>query len=136
MRLTVIFKNVACGVFVSLIFFGIFMTPLPVAAITKPFGGLTTFLFNCRNMVKYVVIGPPVGGEYIWHPGTRTYLFGPPSVGRWNLGLAGPPSICVVSINPPIFFFGLTMIMLGTSGPAASLIPSFGDILTDPNFAP
>lgn len=120
------------AILACVLFFGILFTPYTVSAITKPFGGLTTFLFDCRNLVKYVVIGPPVGGEYIWHPGTKTYLFGPPSVGRWNLGLAGPPSICVVSVNPPIFFFGLSMIMLGTSGPAGSLIPSQGPDLFSP----
>lgn len=90
--------------------------PVDVQAITKPFGGRTLTAISCSNAVIYTIIGPPVGGSYIWGPFTRTYLYGPPSVGRWNLGTAGPPSICVVSINPPIFFFGLTMIMLGTSG--------------------
>lgn len=91
-------------------------SPFSAHAITKPFGGRTLTAISCRNAVIYTIIGPPVGGNYVWTPGTRTYLYGPPSVGRWNLGTAGPPSICVISVNPPIFFFGLTMIMLGTSG--------------------
>lgn len=126
MRLVLILKSITCAGLASLIILGIFFTPHTASAITKPFGGLTIRLIDCRNLVKHVIIGPPVGGEYIWAPSTKTYLFGPPSVGRWNLGTAGPPSICVVSINPPVFFFGLTMIMLGTSGPAGSLIPSQG----------
>lgn len=85
-------------------------------ALGKPFGGRTTFIISCMDGAIYTIIGPPTGGSYLWTLGTRTYLFGPPSVGRWNLGIAGPPSICVVSINPPVFFFGLVMIMLGTSG--------------------
>ncbi|MCW9054948.1 MAG: hypothetical protein OQJ98_03160 [Candidatus Pacebacteria bacterium] len=82
----------------------------------KPFGGQVGAIIPCMGGSIHATVGPPVGGAYIWTPGTRTYLFGPPSPGRWVLGNAAGPGICVVSINPPIFFTGLVMVMVGSSG--------------------
>lgn len=117
------FRRKTVSIFsVGLISLSSFFFSVHPAEALKPFGGLTLTQIGCMNLSQYVVIGPPSGGSYVWSPATRTYLLGPPSPGRWNLGIAGPPDVCIVSITPPVFFFGLTMITLGTSGGAGSLI--------------
>lgn len=93
----------------------IFSAPLNAHAFF-PFGGQIGFLFKCENPVIYTTLGPPRGGSFVWSPGTRTYLYGPPAhTGQWLLGAAGPISICIISIDPPAFFFGLNMIIEGSS---------------------
>jgi hypothetical protein len=93
-----------------------FLFPSITHAIIHPFGGQMSVPVPCIGGGKWTVVGPPVGGPYVWFPGTRTYLYGPPAhPGQWLLGNAGPVGFCVVSINPPIIFEGGTMIMLGSS---------------------
>lgn len=109
------FKNILTLYSAGFIFFIIIsFTPFRAYALI-PFGGLVGTIIPCMSGSIHTTVGPPVGGVFIWTPATRTYLYGPPSPGRWVLGYAGPPSICVVSLNPPIFFTGLVMLMVGTS---------------------
>ena len=91
-------------------------SPLKVQAF--PFGGQITDLIHCINGVTYVTLSAPNPGPYIWSPATQTYDFGPPSHdGQWLLGLAGVPSICIVSVN--LFFVdtrvGSGIMMMGSS---------------------
>lgn len=90
----------------------------PVVARAFPFGGQVTDLIHCINAVTYVTLSAPTPGPYIWTPGTRTYDFGPPSHnGQWLLGLAGVPTICIVSID--LFSIdarpGWAIMMMGSS---------------------
>ncbi len=78
-----------------------------------PFGGRTLTIIPC-DIGTLTTVGPPVGGQYMYFPGTRTYLYGPPAPGKWLLGNAGPVAICTISGFP--VGGGLTMIMLGSSG--------------------
>ena len=78
-----------------------------------PFGGRILALTACANGAVYVKLGPPKPGFYIWHPGTLTFLNGPPRrVGQALLGKAGPVYLCVV---PGGALPGLSMIMVGSS---------------------
>lgn len=81
-----------------------------------PFGGAASIVKNCYNSAIYAMLGPPIGGPYIWTPSTKTYKFGPPShSGQWLLGNAGPPYMCVVSIMPLDVWPGTDIIMMGSS---------------------
>lgn len=93
----------------------LFSAPTQAHALV-PFGGQVGAIIPCIGGSIHATVGPPVGGTYIWTPATRTYLFGPPAPGRWVLGNSAPPGVCVVSINPPIFFTGLVMVIVGSSG--------------------
>ncbi len=88
----------------------------PSIALAFPFGGQTSLVVPCYNGAIYAVVGPPVGGAYLWTPATMTYRFGPPThPGQWLLGNAGPPYFCLVSILPIITFPGIDIIMMGSS---------------------
>lgn len=78
-----------------------------------PFGGMTLLIRPC-NTGLLATVGPPRPGEYMWTPATRTYLYGPPSPGRWLLGNAAPPTLCFLGIH--YIGAGPIMIMLGSSG--------------------
>ena len=89
---------------------------LPLVAYAFPFGGAIGQIIFCYNDAIYTVVGPPVGGTYIWTPSTRTYQFGPPMhSGQWLLGLAAPPYYCLVSIQPIIVYSGILITMMGSS---------------------
>jgi len=88
----------------------------PLAAYAFPFGGQIGQIVFCYNNAIWARVGPPVGGDYIWTPGTQTYRFGPPShSGQWLLGLAGAPYYCLVSIVPIIVYPGINITMMGSS---------------------
>ena len=85
-----------------------------------PFGGQTQVHHYCYNSAIYALLGPPRGGPYIWTPSTKTYQFGPPrGVGQWLLGLTGPPYYCIVTRSPIYVKEGISIMMMGSSGPAA-----------------
>lgn len=90
---------------------------LPATALAFPFGGQTSLVLPCFNGVIWALVGPPIGGAFIWVPGaTQTYRNGPPAhSGQYLLGLAGPPYYCLVSILPLITVPGIVMIMEGSS---------------------
>ncbi|MEX0652167.1 MAG: hypothetical protein WD509_01305 [Candidatus Paceibacterota bacterium] len=91
---------------------GILLLPFQAHALI-PFGGRTLITKPC-NTGLLALIGPPVGGEYMYTLATRTYLYGPPSVPRWVLGNAGPPGLCFLGQ----FYIGAGPIMMivGSSG--------------------
>src|SRR3989344_5672727 len=61
----------------------------------------------------------PFGGA-IGTTATKTYQFGPPShAGQWLLGLAGAPYYCIYRISPLTVYTGISITMMGSSGPAA-----------------
>ncbi len=99
----------------------------PLTARAFPFGGQTQVHHYCYNAAIYAQLGPPRGGPYIWVPSTKTYQFGPPrGVGQWLLGLTGPPYYCVVTRSPIFVKEGISIMMMGSSGPAAPARPSTG----------
>lgn len=88
----------------------------PLTALAFPFGGRIMQVIPCYNAAIFAAVGPPIGGAYIWHPSTKTYLFGPPlAAGQWILGLTGIPSYCLVSIAPVITVPGISIMMMGRS---------------------
>lgn len=89
----------------------------PGAASAFPFGGRASIVLPCHyNSTIYSLVGPPIGGEYIWTTGTRTYSFGPPThAGQYLLGLAGAPYYCIYNLSPLIIYTGIAITMLGTS---------------------
>ena len=93
-----------------------------------PFGGAIGTIHVCPyNSTIYVNLGPPRGGEYIWTTATKTYQFGPPShAGQWLLGLAGAPYYCIYRISPLTVYTGISITMMGSSGPAAPAGPPTG----------
>lgn len=89
---------------------------LPTFIRAFPYGGQISQIIFCYNEAIFARTGPPVGGDFIWTPSTRTYQFGPPQhAGQWHLGLAGPPYYCVVSIDPVIVWPGILITMMGSS---------------------
>jgi hypothetical protein len=81
-----------------------------------PYGGRISQIVFCYNNAIFARTGPPVGGDFIWTPTTKTYQYGPPQhAGQWHLGLAGPPYYCVVSIEPVIVWPGILITMMGSS---------------------
>jgi len=88
----------------------------PFAALAFPFGGQASIVLPCYNGAIYANLGAPIGGPFIWTPGTRAYSHGAPyHSGQWALGLAGAPYYCIVSIEPIIVFPGTAVIMSGSS---------------------
>jgi hypothetical protein len=106
---------------------GALLFVVPTYAFAFPFGGQIgaggavcsgnpSPLIFCYNSAIYARLGPPIGGQYIWTPSTKTYLFGPPNhVGQWLLGLAQVPYYCVASISPVIVCPGTAIMMMGSS---------------------
>ena len=88
----------------------------PAIASAFPFGGQASEVIFCYNDAIYALLGPPIGGPYLWTPSTKTYQFGPPRhSGQWLLGNAGPPYFCLVSILPIITYPGTDIRMMGSS---------------------
>ncbi len=90
---------------------------LPVFAYAFPFGGRASVVLPCYyNSTIYVVLGPPIGGPYVWTTTTKTYKFGAPThAGQWLLGLAGAPYYCLYSVAPEITYDAVAIIMMGSS---------------------
>lgn len=96
----------------------------PLSALAFPFGGSIGQVIFCYNGAIFALIGPPIGGAYLWVPSTKTYAFGPPShPGQWILGLTSLPYFCLVSISPVITVPGIAILMMGSSGPSAGARP-------------
>lgn len=81
----------------SLIFAGTLLVPLTASALV-PVGGLVTFMQPCNTGYLITVVNPGgIGsGEFMWTPGTLDYLWGPPTTGRWVLGMTDVPLPCFV----------------------------------------
>ena len=81
-----------------------------------PFGGQASLVQPCVNGVTYLMLGPPVGGPYIWSPASLTYDYGPPRhAGQWFLGIAGAPDFCLISVFPTVIWPGTYISMIGSS---------------------
>jgi hypothetical protein len=81
----------------------------PLSALAfLPIGGKIVSEIPCPHSVGFIVtvVGFGVGTGVFWYlPGaTITYLYGPPILGEWILGLSDVPSTC-----------GARMTMTGTS---------------------
>ena len=88
----------------------------PSLAFAFPFGGEASLVIPCYNGAIYALLGPPIGGPYLWTASTETFQFGPPTHGgQWLLGNAGPPYFCLVSIDPIDTYPGTDIIMMGSS---------------------
>src|SRR3989344_1614083 len=102
----------------SVFFLAVLVVLLAIPKVTHafPFGGSIGQIIFCYNKAIWANVGPPRGGQFIWTPMTKTYMFGPPShSGQWLLGLAAPPYFCVVSIDPVIVYAGILITMMGSS---------------------
>ncbi len=82
-----------------------------------PFGGMvaTSFFCNCSGNFLLTVT-PPVGGQFVYYPGTQAYLnynlgF---STGIWTMGLYSPGGVCMVYVGKGCSPFGVP---LGTITP-------------------
>ncbi len=104
--------------FVSVFLLAALIVPfaIPRTAHAFPFGGAIGQIIFCYNNAIWSRVGPPRGGDFIWTPMTKTYMFGPPRhSGQWLLGLAAPPYFCVVSTDPVIVYAGILITMMGSS---------------------
>jgi len=93
--------------------------PLPAAAIT-PMGGYVTFLRPCNYGYLITVVNPGgIGsGDFIFTPGTITFLYGPPVIHTWVLGMTDVPLPCFVGVSPPVLIgFGQRITFMGSSLP-------------------
>lgn len=94
----------------------IVLTTFPFIAYAFPFGGQASLVHNCWNLVVYAILGPPIGGPYVWTFATKTYQFGRPThAGQWLLGLSGPPYYCIYNILPLDVRPGISIMMMGSS---------------------
>ncbi len=95
--------------------------PLSAMAIT-PVGGFVTLIRPCNTGYLLTVVNPlGVGsGEYMWTPGTVSFLFGPPILHTWVLGMTDAILPCFVGATPPILIgVGQRITFHGTSLPYA-----------------
>lgn len=89
---------------------------VPHAVYAAPFGGQAKQVIPCYNQAILAVLGPPIGGNYLWAPSTRTYLFGPPRhSGQWILGLSSAPWYCIITYQPLTTVPGVKIMMMGSS---------------------
>ncbi len=110
------FKNVLItALFAGMVSLALFViTPQKTEAFS--WGGQFTSVIPCMGGNIWVSVSAPRGGAFIWTPITKTFQYGPPRhAGQYGLGLAGPPTFCLVSPFPVIPIPGIIMLMLGTS---------------------
>lgn len=94
--------------------FVLLATPLETFAF--PFGGQANSVVPCYNQAILARLGPPIGGNYLWSPSTKTYQFGPPRhAGQWLLGLAQTPWYCIITYLPLTVEPGTHIMMMGSS---------------------
>lgn len=62
-----------------------------------PFGGFVNYVQYCTcSMAIASVVGPPVGGTFVYAPGTVTYAYGQVyRSGVWLLGNWTPGGVCL-----------------------------------------
>jgi len=85
--------------------------PKPARAVLG-FGGRITNVTICLNGMLFA-IGPPVGGLFMYVPGTLTFAYAQLRPGPWALGGFTPGGVCILPFGS-IPALG-TMIMIGTS---------------------
>ena len=104
---------------------GSFLFPFSALAVT-PVGGYVTFVRPCNSGYLITVINPwGVGsGEFMYTPGTISFLYGPPRIHTWVLGMTDVPLPCFIGASPPVLIgWGQRITFHGTS-----LIASFPGI--------
>ena len=73
------------------------VAPLSALAIS-PIGGKVVSMIPCPHNVGFIVtvVGFGIGSGVFWYiPGASiAYLYGPPFIGEWILGLSDFPSAC------------------------------------------
>ena len=97
-----------------------FLIALPLsasAALGVPFGGRTVAPYYpaCLNGGVYQTVFGVKGGGFVWMPGSLTYANYQIRPGVNQLGIADVLYPCVISIKPPIVWWGLRIQMVGTS---------------------
>lgn len=108
------FTNMRVGLVILLLL--VMLMWAPAVSHAFPFGGQASLVHPCYNQVIYALLGPPIGGPYIWSKSTKTYLFGPPNhAGQWLLGLASVPYFCIAYIQPLTVWPGTHIDMMGSS---------------------
>jgi len=94
--------------------------PFSALAIT-PMGGYVTFVRPCNTGYLITVINPwGIGsGEFMYTPGTISFLYGPPLIHTWVLGMTDVPLPCF--IGTVLYGWGQRITFHGTSLPGAGL---------------
>lgn len=74
------------------------LLPITAGAVGIPIGGKVINILPCPPHVPgylYVVAGFGIGSGVFWYvPGTLTFLYGPPVIGKWVLGISAPAGAC------------------------------------------
>jgi hypothetical protein len=104
------------GCLVSALCFVALLFPFSALAFT-PMGGLVVFMRPCNTGYLITVVNPGVigSGEFMWTPGTISFLYGPPVLHEWVLGTTDVPLPCFV--GPVLYGFGQRITFMGTSLP-------------------
>lgn len=73
-----------------------FVSTVPAHALN--FGGMVTTSIFCTCSGNFLLnITPPVGGQFLYQPGTQSFLnFNLPRAGVWALGLYTPGGVCLM----------------------------------------
>lgn len=107
-------------VLVAISYFGWRYTRGQVGAI---FGGVVVSSVPCPCSGNFLLtISPPVGGQFVYYPGTQAYMsynLGPTS-GMWALGLYTPGGVCLVPAGKGCAPFGV---------PIGTITPTVGSSL-------
>lgn len=93
-----------------------FLMPLSALAIT-PVGGYVVFMRPCNYGYMITVVNPAgIGsGDFMWTPGTISFLYGPPILHTWVLGMTDVPLPCF--IGHVLYGWGQRITFHGTSLP-------------------
>lgn len=100
--------------------------PFSAFAIT-PVGGYVTFVRPCDYGYLITVVNPLVigSGEFMWTPGTISFLYGPPIMHTWILGITDAPLPCWIGTT--FYGWGQRITFHGTSLPLPMGSESAGD---------
>lgn len=107
-----LYHRFSLWIFLFFLSLAILFFPLSVHA-QLPFGGPIIWVTTC-NKGFWVLLGPPVAGQYFVNYGASTYLNGPPThPGQFLLGMATGYQPCV--IGPYTIGGGLMILYHGSS---------------------
>jgi len=100
------FISLGIIVFSVLLSFGIIFQS--TAQTPNIFGGFVTISKFCECSGNFLLtISSPVGGQFIYQPGTPQFPYGSlPRMGVWTLGIYSPGAVCLVP-GKPCEAFGL-----------------------------
>jgi len=116
------FKNkiFVVSLIISIVLFAAFyLLPVKQLNAVVPFGGKILNVKYCTCSFNLLLtVGPPVGGKYMFGPGSKLYAYGQVyRAGPWVLGLAGAPQVCMMVGSHGCYpaGTGLKIIQVGTS---------------------